>query len=98
MFDKMKQLMEMKKQADRVKKELDAESVEVTEVQGIKIVINGSQNVQSVEIDEGLLKAGNRTRFETDLLRSMNAAIFKSQSLAAQKMKAVMPSIPGMNF
>ena len=32
MFDKMKELMEMKKQADRIKRELDASTVEVNEV------------------------------------------------------------------
>jgi DNA-binding YbaB/EbfC family protein len=96
MFDKMKGLMEMKKQADRIKRELDASTVEVNEVQGVKIVVNGSQNFQSLEIDEALVNAGGKGRLEKDLLRSVNAAIRKSQGLAAQKMKAVMPGLPGM--
>ena len=44
MFDKMKQLMELKKQADQIKRELDAALVDVQEVNGIKISITGSQN------------------------------------------------------
>ena len=96
MFDKMKQLMDMKKQADRIKKELDACSVEVEEVRGIKIKINGSQNFQSIEIDEGQLSANDKNRLESNLLRSVNAAIIKSQNLAASKMKDVMPGFPGM--
>ncbi|HBR14834.1 MAG TPA: nucleoid-associated protein, YbaB/EbfC family [Candidatus Omnitrophica bacterium] len=96
MFDKMKELMEMKKQADKIKRELDSVSVEATDIRGIKIVINGSQNVQSIEIDEALLVAGNKKRFEADLMRSVNTAIRKSQNLAAQKMKAVMPGFPGL--
>ncbi|MCA9408933.1 MAG: YbaB/EbfC family nucleoid-associated protein [Candidatus Omnitrophica bacterium] len=97
MFDKMKQVMEMKKQADRIKKELDASSVESNDVRGIKIVINGSQYIQSVEVDEAMLNAQNKSRFEADLMRSVNAAIKKSQNLAAQKMKALMPGgFPGL--
>ncbi len=96
MFDKMKDLMEMKKQADRIKKELDSSIVEVNEVSGVKVVVNGSQNFQSLEIDESLISAGDKNRLEANILRSINAAIKKSQSVAAQKMKAVMPGLPGM--
>jgi DNA-binding YbaB/EbfC family protein len=95
MFDKMKQLMEMKKQADRIKKELDSATVEANEG-GIKIIMTGSQTVQSVEIDDNLLKAENKNRVEKDLAKSLNSAIRKSQSLAAEKMKAVMPGFPGL--
>ncbi|MBU0469743.1 MAG: YbaB/EbfC family nucleoid-associated protein [Candidatus Omnitrophica bacterium] len=96
MFDQVKQLMEMKKKADQIKRELDSSSIEVNEVNGIKMTITGAQDFKSIEIDEGLLNAGNRKRFENDLLRSVNAAIKKSQNLAATKMKAVMPNLPGM--
>ena len=96
MLDKMKELWEMKKQADQIKKELDACSVEVNEVRGIKIVINGSQTVQSIEIDESLLQPINKKRFEQDVLRSINAAVRKSQNVAAQKMKNLMPGFPGL--
>ena len=96
MFDKMKELMEMKKQADRIKRELDASTVEVNEVKGVRIVVSGSQNFQSLEIDETLVNRGDKERLENDLLRSVNAAIRQSQSLAARKMKAVMPGLPGM--
>ena len=96
MLDKMKQLMELKKQADQIKRELDAALVDVQEVNGIKISITGSQNFRSIEIDGPLLTPENKKRLEGDLLRSMNAAIKKSQMVAAQKMKDVMPGLPGM--
>ena len=91
MFDKMKNLMELKKQADLIKKELDHATAEVNTVDGIKIVVNGAQKFQSLEIDEALVREGNKQQLEADLLRSLNAAIKESQVLAAQKMKAVMP-------
>ena len=96
MFDKMKDLMEMKKQADRIKRELDHTTAEVNAVDGIKIVVNGAQNFQSLEIDEALVREGNKQQLEVDLLRSLNAAIKESQKLAAQKMRAIMPGMPGI--
>lgn len=95
MFDKMKQLMEMKKQADRIKRELDSSTVEANEG-GIKIIMTGSQTVQSIQIEENSLKPENKSRFERDLTRGINAAVRKSQALAAEKMKAVMPGFPGL--
>ncbi|OGX05943.1 MAG: hypothetical protein A2Z88_02595 [Omnitrophica WOR_2 bacterium GWA2_47_8] len=94
MLDKMKQMMEIKKQADQLKRTLDGISVDVAEVPGIKVVITGGQDFKSVEIDADLLKAENKKRFEQGLLRSLNAAIKKSQQLAAEKMKSVMPGLP----
>ncbi|MCA9405232.1 MAG: YbaB/EbfC family nucleoid-associated protein, partial [Candidatus Omnitrophica bacterium] len=77
-------------------KELDAAEVESSVIKGIQIKINGSQNFQTIEIDEELLKPENKKRFEGDLLRSLNAAIKASQNLAAQKMKGALPGFPGI--
>ena len=96
MFNKMKDLVEMKKQADRIKKELDSSIVEVNTVNGVKVVVNGAQNFQSIEIDETLVNRDNKKQLEENILRSINDAIKKSQSLAAQKMRSIMPGLPGM--
>lgn len=97
MFDKVKQLMEMKKQADQIKKDLEAVIVSSDEVRGIKVTINGAQHIQSIEIEDYLLKAENKKRLEQDLARSFNAAVAKSQKVAASKMKDLMPGgFPGL--
>jgi len=75
MFDRMKQFIEMKKQADRIKKELSAASVDIEETPGIRIKITGDQTFQSVEISEELLQPANREKLQPALLRSLNAAI-----------------------
>lgn len=93
MLDKFKQLMEVKKQADAIKRELDAVTVEVEEIKGIRIVITGSQSFRSVAIAPELFGTENKGRFEADLLRSLNAAVKKAQQVAAQKMAAVMPGL-----
>ena len=94
MFDQVKKLMEMKKQADILKKQLEATIIEVQETRGIKVVINGAQIFQSIDIEEGLLNAGNKNRIQMDLLKNMNTAVKRSQQAAANKMK----SMPGFNL
>jgi len=97
MIDKIKQLMEVKRQAEQIKRELENTTIQVSDISGIKIVINGAQKFQSVEIAESLVNAGNRERLESDLLKSINAAIAKSQNAAAQKMKELTGlNIPGL--
>lgn len=93
MFDKMKQLMEMKSQADRLKKELDAVTLDVTDVRGIKVSITGSQEIRAIDIDEALLTPANKKRLEADLMRALNVSTKKVQQVAAQKMMAAMPGL-----
>ena len=94
MFDQVKKLMEMKKQADILKKQLEATIIEVQETRGIKVVVNGAQMFQSIDIEEGLLNAGNKNRIQMDLLKNVNTAVKRSQQAAANKMK----SMPGFNL
>lgn len=94
MFDKVKELMELKKKADQLKKELEATVIEVNEARGIKLVINGAQIVQSIDIDESLLAPGTKNRIQMDLLKSFNNGVKKSQQAAANKMR----NIPGLNL
>jgi DNA-binding protein YbaB len=94
MFDQVKKMMELKKQADQLKKELEATIIEINEVRGIKAVVNGAQIFQSIEIEEGLLTPANKNRVQMDLLRTINNGIKKSQQAAANKMK----NMPGFNL
>ena len=94
MFDKIKQMMQLKKKADKLKKELELVIIEISDVRGVKVVVNGAQIFQSVDIDAGLLNAGNKNRLQMDLLRSINTAVKKSQQAAANKMR----NTPGLNI
>ena len=94
MLDQAKKLWEMKKQADILKKELESTIIEVQETRGIKVVVNGAQIFQSIDIEEGLLNAGNKNRVQMDLLKNLNTAIKRSQQAAANKMK----NMPGFNL
>ena len=90
MLDKMKQMMELKHRADQLKRELDAITVDVSDVPGIRISISGSQEFHSVEIAPDLLGVDKKPDLERQLLRSLNAAVKKAQQTAAQRMAETM--------
>jgi DNA-binding YbaB/EbfC family protein len=93
MLDKMKQLWEMKKKMDEVKKELDA-MVLASEDNMVKVTITGSQEIKSVEIKCDLTTA-NKAKLEASLSDTMNRAVRESQKSAAQKMSAL-GGLPGL--
>ena len=90
MFGKVKELMEMKKEADRIKKELDAIVLDVEDVRGIQVRISGSQEFLDLTINEEYYNKTDRTRLQKDLLRAVNAAMKKAQKTAAMKMASQM--------
>jgi len=94
MLDQVKKVMEMRKQAEKLKKEMDATIIEIQETRGIKLVINGAMLFQSIDIEEGLLTPANKNRIQMDLLKNLNTAIKRSQQAMHTKMK----NTPGLNL
>jgi len=89
MFDKIKQLGQLKKMRDQamaIQKQLAAEEL-VIEEDGVKIVITGDQKLKSLEID------GMTNDRVLDLI---NKAIKKSQELAAKKLAEMSGGLTGM--
>lgn len=95
MLDKMKQLWEMKKKMDAIKKELDSLEM-ASEDSLVKITITGSQEVKSVEIKTDLA-AADRKKLEASLADTFNRAVRESQKAAAQKMSAL-GGLPGLGM
>ncbi len=93
MLDKMKQLWEMKRKMDEIKKELDT-LVLASEDNLVKVEITGSQEIKSVTIKVELSGA-DKTKLEASLTETVNRAVRESQKAAAQKMSAL-GSIPGL--
>jgi len=90
MLGQMKQMMEIKKQAEVLKRQLDEMVVEVKE-SGITVQITGSQDFRDIAIDDALWKDQDKQKMEAALLRSINAAVKKSQAVASERMASVMP-------
>ena len=87
MFDKVKDMYNLQKQAKQIKKELKNIHIEA-ETDGIVVVIDGEQEVISVTISEEAMK--NPKKLQENLVKAFNKAIKKSQQIAAEKMKGVM--------
>jgi len=97
MLDKMKQLMEMQRKMQEIKRVLDVMTFEITSSDGVvKIIMNGSQEVQEVTLQEGV-GGVDKARLEKALKDAYNRAIKRSHDLAAEKMKGVVGfDIPGL--
>ena len=89
MFDKFKQLGELKKMRDealRIQRELAAEKIEMEEGD-IKIVVSGDQKVQSLEI---------RGETQPSLIEILNKALKRSQEVAAKKVQQMSGGLSGL--
>jgi DNA-binding protein YbaB len=86
MIDKVKELMQLKSEMAKIKKELDEITIEcISAADLIKIYISGSQEVRRVEIMGDLTKFDNR-KLENILKDVINDAIKSSQRTAVSKM------------
>lgn len=85
----------MQKEARKIKKQLANTHIEA-EHEGVKVVINGEQEVVEVDISEETLK--DKKKLEKSLLQAFNKAVKKSQQVGAEMMKDVMGdmNLPGM--
>ena len=99
MFDKAKQLYDLQKKARAIQKELKSTEVEAKAANGlVTVVFNGEQHIQSVEIDESLLKPENKRDLEKALTQCIAEGISRVQAIASEKMKVIAGdlNIPGM--
>ncbi|MEK7167372.1 MAG: YbaB/EbfC family nucleoid-associated protein [Patescibacteria group bacterium] len=97
MFEKIKQIQDLKNQANQIKKALAEETVEGSGAWGkVKIVMDGNQEVKSVAIDPELLS--NKEKLESAVSEAVNDAIKKAQRVMAHQMSKMGGlNLPGMN-
>jgi len=88
MFDKVKGLYNLKKQADSMKKEMEQIFVDYDE-RGIRIVVRGDNHIEKVEVD------GSEDKRLKD---AMNDALKEVQKKVQKKMKGELSNlgIPGL--
>ncbi len=89
MFNKLKQLKDLRSQAKTIQNVLSEETIEA-EKSGIKIIMNGNMEVQSISINDGIAKES----LEGILKSLINDAIKKTQKVMAKKMQE-MGGLPG---
>lgn len=95
MFSKIKQVQELRNQANQIKKALAEEMVEGSGAWGkVKITMDGNQEVKKVEIADELL--GDKAKLEPAIADAINDTVKKVQRVMAQKMQS-MGGLPGLN-
>lgn len=96
MLDKMKELWDIKRKMDEMKKELDSVALE-SEDALVKVGISGSQTITSVVIKTDLASA-DKAKLEASLVETVNRAIKQSQKTAAEKMSKLSGlNLPGLS-
>lgn len=95
MFDKIKDIYKLQKQAKQIKKELANIHIEA-EAGGVIVTVNGEMEVIKVVIPPELMTAENAEKVGNLIVEASNKAIKKAQQIAAEKMKAVMGDMGGM--
>ena len=93
----MKQLMDMQKKMQEVKRQLESSNFDILSSDGlIKITMNGSQEVKEVSIQADL-KNTEKAILEKSAKDAYNRAIKRSHDLAAEKMRSVTGlNLPGL--
>jgi DNA-binding protein YbaB len=89
MFDKFKQMGELKKMRDealKIQRELAAEKIEIEE-NGIKVIVSGDQKIQSLEI---------QGEAQGNLIEVLNKALKRSQEVAAKKVQQMSGGLSGL--
>ena len=101
MFDKMKQLYDMQKQAREMKKTVEAIKIQKESQNGkLKLTMTGSFQADSLTIDESLLKPENRAMLENSLRDLITATAEEVAKASAAQAMAMMKEggfkLPGL--
>jgi len=97
MFDQLKQLKDLKNQAQQLQKILGEIVVEETALDNqLKLTANGNQKVLSLEISPELLSTEHKEKLENELKNLFNSVKDSAQKQAAQKMQQA-GNFPGLN-
>ncbi len=91
MFNKLKQLKDLRSQAKQMQSALSGESI-TSEKNGIAITMDGNMSITKVNINPDLAKES----LETAIKDATNDAIKKTQKLMAKKMQE-MGGFPGLS-
>jgi len=92
---KLKDMYKLQKQAKAIKKELKNIHIEAEE-KGITIVLDGEQNVVSINIPDEAMT--DKSSLEENIKKAFEKGLKKSQQISAEKMKGIMGDmgLPGM--
>jgi hypothetical protein len=98
MFEKIKQLKNLRDQAKRMQDELAQITVNAEGMAGkISVVMDGNQKIMAIDISTELLDTSKKEVLEKAIAETVNEAVKKAQIEAARKMQG-MGGLSGMNI
>jgi nucleoid-associated protein EbfC len=86
MFNKLKQYNDLRKQANTIKSAMAEETVEASN-KAVKIVMDGNQEIKSLDISEDFLSKDKKAELEKEIISGIADAIKKVQRKMAMKMQ-----------
>ena len=88
MFSKLKHIKDMRSQAKHMEAELGQITAEGSAAWNkVKMIVDGNRNIQSVSIDEELLKPSEKKKLEEALVEAHKDALKKMQFALAKKLQ-----------
>jgi len=97
MFEKLKQVKDLRSQAKQLQDQLAEETVAVSSEGGkINLVMDGNQKVITLEIDPELLQLDKKETLERGLKEAYNDATKRVQRVIAQKMQGGNFNLPNL--
>jgi DNA-binding YbaB/EbfC family protein len=90
MLEKIKQLKQLRDQAQAMKQALAQATVSADAAHGkVSVVMDGNQEVLAVNIDQALLSPDKKEDLEKIIKAATNDAVKKSRALMAQKVQSM---------
>ena len=105
MFEQFGNIMEIVKKlqqnVDTLQQQLQNERIEVSSGDVIKVIINGQQDILSIEVNPKYLSPDNAALLQDLLTATLNKALVKSRDLHQEAMGKLsgelnLPKIPGL--
>ncbi|PIS42248.1 MAG: nucleoid-associated protein, YbaB/EbfC family [Candidatus Kerfeldbacteria bacterium CG08_land_8_20_14_0_20_40_16] len=97
MFNKLKQIKDLRDQAKELQGQLGQETVSTSSEEGkINLVMDGNQQVVGLEIDPQLLNIEQKETLERGLKEAYNEAVKKVQRIIAQKIQGGNFNLPNI--
>ena len=91
MFDKIKGLYEMQKNAKKIQQEMSETKVQAEE-NGVTVTINLKFEIVDLSISEEALNQG-KYQIQNNILQAHKRAYKKAESMAQERMKQAMPDL-----
>ena len=94
-LNKLNQFKDLRNQAKTLQNQLKEEKI-TTNASGVSLVMDGNQEIVSLDIDTNLLTVDKKTKLENAIKEAHSEALKKVRKILVTKMQASGIKLPGM--